>query len=136
MNYWQMQLNKENDDNFYNIKQMLLDTRVIGMNNDDVNSKVVQEFEIQMHKGDVVLIRNYNKAIALVQVTGLFNDLGHNKNKPNLDWFRFRRQVNVLAFLENEILPFLVNEKTIEFIQKDINSSFDYIHSTYLQNKE
>lgn len=135
MNYWQMQLNKENDDGFYDIKQILIEKRVIGMDYRDINSKEVYAFETLMHKGDIVLIRNYNQAIALVEVTGLFNDLGHNKNKPNLDWFRFRRQVNVLVFFNNEILPFNVNEKVIECIKEGDDSSFEYINSSYLQNK-
>ncbi|PHR74307.1 MAG: hypothetical protein COA66_00510 [Arcobacter sp.] len=136
MSYWQMQLNKENDDEFYDIKQLLIETRVIGMDYNETNAKEVNEFEILMHKGDIVLIRNYNKAIALVQITGLFNDLGRNKNKPNLDWFRFRRQVKVLVFLNNKVLPFSVNKKVIECIQEDNNSSFEYIHKFYLKNKE
>jgi len=95
-----------------------------------INSSPIDDWELEPKTGN--FRHKVLEDLGIVRVTGLFNDLGLTKNKPNLDCFRFRRQVDVLSFFTDN-LPFYTHNKQLELLNNKEASSYSFVKKRYEQ---
>lgn len=127
MNYWHMQLHPDNQ--FWGKEKELLEEKgLIGFGKTD--SDVVLNNFNKINEGDIVLIKNGGNVIALVKVVGKMSDIGKNDfNK--LDWFQFRRKIEVLEYADNTMLPFPQPRKTLQKALNRYTITYKYIDNWY-----
>jgi len=143
MNYWYMQLHPD-DKEWCREEELLKKTNLIGVQSNELNE--LETFKEKVAIGDIILIRRYTQSIALVEIVGEFEDgFTHTIDSENyisnddysrLDWFRYRREVKILRFINN-IIDFSLDNKSlikprkgrhpykyIETLHKEISPSF------------
>ena len=102
MNYWHMQLHPDNED-WKREEELLEHLGLIGLGY--TNEKQVDDFKKRLKPLDIVLIKRGSNPIALVEVSidDELEDIFQNDGS-RLDWFRFRRKVNVLDYYKESKL--------------------------------
>lgn len=100
MNYWHMQLHPGNPDKSYipTVLSILKEKAVIGLGEWDKGITAKTDFFEKMSVDDIVLVKQGNSPLALVRVIG--DAFNHNEIDENLDWFEFRRKVDVLDYYQ------------------------------------
>ncbi len=121
MTYWYMQLHP-NDREWKREEELLEKTGLVGIKSTNLNE--LDNFKEKLDVGDIVLIRRGNQSIALVEVIGEFEDSSiHTIDSENyisddditrLDWFRYRRKVKILSFIDDNIDVSLENKSLIK----------------------
>lgn len=137
MNYWHMQLRfaeiREDQE-----KEILTQTALIGLGEKDkvpTKSKQSQidRFKENMKIGDVVLVRNGGRPIALVEVVGEY-EYSESVNKE-LDWFLHRRKVKILSFINENAAAFPQPQGTLQQLKNQNTKSWQYINQLFQSNK-
>ncbi len=105
MNYWHIQLHPDERLDVDTLKSILTIKQVIGMGEswNDKTGKPVSDpkfFKDDMKIGDVVMVRDGSTPVALVKVTG--NAYIEPNTDDEFDWFRLRRQIEILGFYEED----------------------------------
>jgi predicted ATP-binding protein involved in virulence len=127
MEYWHMQLHPGRQQ-WGREKELLEKKSIIGLSED--KSKIsYTNFKSDMSIGDIVLIKNGSKVIALVEVVGNFTDSKASTDK--LDWFRYSRKVKILKYATDNMLPFPQPRKTIQKATNKYTLSYKYIDKWY-----
>jgi len=130
MTYWHMQLHPD-DKNWGKEKELLNDLSLIGIGNDwKSGESQINNFKKDMKVNDIVLIRSGETPIALVEVVGELEDILDN-DFTRLDWFRYRRKVNVLDFANDKQQPFPQPRGTLQKLINKTTDSYRYIESWY-----
>ncbi len=130
MTYWHMQLHA-NYKWWGREKELLREKALIGLGDWENGKGQINQFINDMQIGDIVLIRIGTTPIALVEVIGEVEDIG-NDNSNRLDWFRYRRRVEVLDWAENRE-PFPQPRGTLQRLINKNRKSYQYIHNWYLE---
>ena len=91
--FWHLQLHPNDRLGPEKTLQILEETGLIGLS-DYKGGADYRDFKSVMKIGDIVLVREGKTPLALVEVTGQFQDI----NNPNqeLDWFKQRRKIRIL----------------------------------------
>ena len=105
MNYWHIQLHPDERLDIDTLKSILTIKHVIGMGEswNDKTGKLVSDpkfFKDDMKIGDVVMVRDGSTPVALVRVTS--NAYIEPNTDDEFDWFKLRRQIEVLGFYEED----------------------------------
>ena len=129
MTYWHMQLHPD-DKNFGKEKELLSKLALIGLGEWEGGKNQINNFKKDMKINDIVLIRNGETPIALVEVIGELEDILECDFK-RLDWFRYRRKVNVLDFANDNQQPFPQPRGTLQKLINKTTDSYKYIESWY-----
>jgi 5-methylcytosine-specific restriction protein B len=103
MNYWHIQLHPDIKLSTETLISILKTKKVIGLGEDwnDKNGKPVPDptlFKNEMQTGDIVLVRNTIKPVALVQVEG--NPFIEKTIKEDFDWFKLRRKIKIVEIFD------------------------------------
>lgn len=118
-------------------KELLEKKSVIGLGKTD--SKIAYiNFKDDMSKGDIVLVKNGSKVIALTEIIGNFTDAKVNDD-DRLDWFRYSRKVKVLQYATSDMISFPQPRKTIQQAINKYTLSYQYIdkwHKDILENEK
>ena len=93
--YWHIQLHPNNI-NWNREKELLQTTSLIGLGALKFGDSQIKQFIDVMKIGDIVLVKRGFKSIALVRVIGK-NEIEKN-DMEKLDWFKYRREVEVLDY--------------------------------------
>ena len=101
--YWHIQLHPNNI-NWHREKELLRTTSLIGLGALQEEDRQIKQFINVMKIGDIVLVKRGSKSIALVRVIG-DNEIEEN-NMEKLDWFKYRREVEVLDYANSQTPPF------------------------------
>ncbi|WP_298527562.1 AAA family ATPase [uncultured Christiangramia sp.] len=125
MNYWHLQMHPSDSAKFKQEKlvQILQEKKVVGMGESwkNKNGDLVSDpthFKNDMKVGDVILIRDGSRPIALVQIKG--NWYIENKINEEFDWFRLRRPIKLLKIYDNSdkgLLRKILSQYNINNIQ-------------------
>ncbi len=105
MNYWHLQMQPDDKLTIETIKQVLIQKRVIGLGSwwENKHGQEVPDptyFRRDMKIGDIVMIRDGSKPVALVRV---LSDAFEEKNIAySFDWFDLRRKVEIIDFFDFE----------------------------------
>ena len=130
MTYWHMQLHPD-DKNWGKEQELLNDLSLIGIGDYWEGGKSqIDNFKKDMKVNDIVLIRSGETPIALVEVVGELEDILDN-DFTRLDWFRYRRKVNVLDFANDKQQPFPQPRGTLQKLINKTTDSYRYIESWY-----
>ena len=128
MTYWHMQLHPD-DKNWGKEQELLNDLSLIGIGDYWEGGKSqIDNFKKDMKVNDIVLIRSGETPIALVEVVGELEDILDN-DFTRLDWFRYRRKVNVLDFANDSQQPFPQPRSTLQKLIKKTTDSYKYIEN-------
>lgn len=126
---WHMQLHPNNQ-NWNKEIELLKEYSIIGLGQDSPNI-AFKNFSL-MNLGDIVLIKNGNKPIALVEINGDLITLKQNfDSNIRLDWFKHRRNVKVLEYAPPNMAPFPQPRGTLSIAQNIDTNTYDYIFSWY-----
>ena len=128
MAYWHMQLHPDWDE-WGREKELLKKFSLIGLGYLSKNNSQINKFKNEIKIDDIILIKRGQTPIALVKVIGELKDVNKNNN-DKLDWFRYRREVKVLAYAEN--MPSFPQPRGT--LQKAINKytrTYQYIDNWY-----
>lgn len=125
--FWHLQLHPNSPLGREKTIEILEKTGLIGLS-DYRNGTDYRDFKQIMKIGDVVLIREGIKVLALVEVTGPFQDI-KNPNK-DLDWFEQRRKVNILEIAEPDRSRFPKAMGTLERLVGNTDSR-KYVEKWY-----
>lgn len=105
MNYWHIQLHPDSRLDVDTLKAILKKKQVIGMGEyweDKKGNSVIDPklFKNDMKIDDVVMVRDGSTPVALVKVKGDAY-IEHNTD-DEFDWFKLRRQIEILGFYEED----------------------------------
>lgn len=105
MNYWHIQLHPDSRLDVDTLKAILMKKQVIGMGEyweDKKGNSVIDPklFKNDMKIDDVVMVRDGSTPVALVKVKGDAY-IEHNTD-DEFDWFKLRRQIEILGFYEED----------------------------------
>lgn len=124
---WHIQLNPGVSIGREKVMEILQKAGVIGFNLDPDDHQF-RNFKHVMKIGDIVLVRDGVESIALVEVTGDFQNI---KNpKEDLDWFNQRRKVKILDVAAPNRARFPKPKGTLERLVNDTKSR-RYIEQWY-----
>ncbi|PME57466.1 hypothetical protein BCV33_12005 [Vibrio lentus] len=126
-NFWHMQLHPL-DLEWKKEKELLETHSIIGIGKDksDPAFKNLKQMKI----GDIVVIRRGATPIALVKVKGEIYEIDANKDENiHLDWFKYRREVNVLQYASIDMKNFPSTRGTLVFAKNKNSPSYNYISS-------
>ena len=122
--YWHIQLHP-NDINWKREKELLETTSLIGLGALKDENIQIQQFINVMRIGDIVLVKRGSEPIALVRVIGK-NEIEKN-DMEKLDWFKYRREVEVLDYANVEMPPFPQPRGTLRKATNRDTLSYKYI---------
>ena len=110
MNFWHIQLHRQNVDEFSDdqLKQILTQKKVIGVG---ISNSSKQKFETECAIGDVVLVKKGATPVALVKITGNVETLTSEQIDTNLDWFEVRRTIDILEFYDSYNQPYEISSR-------------------------
>ncbi|HID98813.1 MAG TPA: hypothetical protein EYP59_00790 [Thiotrichaceae bacterium] len=128
MNYWHMQLHP-NAPNFNLERKILEQKQVIGLDDWQKGKEQIAQFKQAMRLGDIVLIKQGTRPIALVEVTGEYEYL-EQVNK-DLDWFPHRRNIKVIAFMDEVKNDFPSPRGTLKKSVNRYTPTYQYINQWY-----
>jgi|GEM_PF-508864 len=101
--YWHIQLHPNNM-KWNKEKELLETTSLIGLGSLKEGNNQIKQFVDEMKIGDIVLVKRGSIPVALVRVIG---EIEIEKNDMNrLDWFKYRREAEVLDYANAEMPPF------------------------------
>lgn len=105
MNYWHIQLHPDSRLDVDTLKSILTTKQVIGMGeswNDKIGKPVSDPklFKDDMKIDDVVMVRDGSTPVALVKVKG--DAYIEYNTDDEFDWFKLRRQIEILGFYEED----------------------------------
>lgn len=105
MNYWHIQLHPDSRLDVDTLKSILTTKQVIGMGeswNDKIGKPVSDPklFKDDMKIDDVVMVRDGSTPVALVKVKG--NAYIEYNTDDEFDWFKLRRQIEIIGFYEED----------------------------------
>ncbi|WP_119686027.1 McrB family protein [Acinetobacter pittii] len=105
MNYWHIQLHPDSRLDVDTLKAILMKKQVIGMGEyweDKKGNSVIDPklFKNDMKIDDVVMVRDGSTPVALVKVKSDAY-IEHNTD-DEFDWFKLRRQIEILGFYEED----------------------------------
>ena len=103
MKYCSIKLYPPNYKNWNREIELLRKKRLIGVSDKD-NIYSIRNFK-KLNIGDVVIVIRGNKPLALVKVIGETIDLEQDFY-DQLDWFRFRRKIEILDFADDDLNKF------------------------------
>jgi len=128
--YWHIQLHNHNPK--WNKEKELLQTEsLIGLGALKEGDKQIEQFINEMKIGDIVLVRRGKKPIALVRIIGENETTEHNDTK--LDWFEYRRKVEVLDYANNKMPSFPQPRGTLTKLINEKTKSYKFIYKWYIQ---
>ncbi|MEN8220601.1 MAG: AAA family ATPase [Pseudomonadota bacterium] len=127
MTYWHMQLHP-NAPNFNREIEILKQKRVIGLDEPE-SKKQIAQFKQTMRIGDIVLIKLGTQPIALVEVTGEHEYI--KEVNQDLDWFPHRRNIKVIAFMDELKNDFPSPRGTLKKSINRYTPTYQYINQWY-----
>jgi len=136
MKYWHLRIHPENQvlEKWiveFNEKELLEKHSLIGMGLPK-ESSLLKLFMNEMKLDDIVLIHHHQIAVALVKVIDKVIDRKIN-DYSKLDWFRYARKVQVLAYAQ-ELSNHFPNSSTITLKQHQQNTpAYEFIEYWYHQ---
>ena len=141
MNYWHMQLfpgDRSDDFDPQVIRSLLSEKSVIGLGvGDDSDPKAVN-FIQKMEIGDIVAIKHGGYPIALVKVLSEAQET--EDVNPELDWFKLRREVEVLDYYRSQYDFKIPQVRGTLSLCSDINTSTSQVirswHHEYLKKQK
>jgi 5-methylcytosine-specific restriction protein B len=139
MNYWHMQLHPGDKPNFpvETILEILNTKHRIGLGDWPEGEEQREQFKTEMEKGDIVAIKNGNTPVALVRVKGDYYP--ENNLDENLDWFKHRREVEILDVYKDSYDFSIPQPRGTLSICRDLTNSTSKIilnwYYTYSNNK-
>jgi len=128
MTYWHMQLHP-NAPNFKLEREILEQKELIGLGDWPKGKGQIAQFKQAMSLGDIVLIKQGSRPIALVEVTGEYEYLKRVNNK--LDWFPHRRNIKVIAFMDELKNDFPSPRGTLKKSVNRYTPTYQYINQWY-----
>lgn len=128
MTYWHMQLHP-NDVKFEREVNILQQTNLIGLGDWENNRGQIKQFSQEMKVGDIVLVKRGRLALALVEVVGEVN----YEKAPNavLDWFSYRRKINILSIADDKADNFPQPRGTLSKAINTKTKTYQYINDWY-----
>ena len=125
--FWHIQLNPDVSLGRKKVIEILEKTSLIGLNFEK-GSSTYNNFKDRMQIGDIVLVRDGIQPIALVEVTGKWEQ----KNNPeeDLDWFSQRRKIRVLEYAAQDRSRFPKAMGTLERLVGNTDSR-KYVEEWY-----
>jgi 5-methylcytosine-specific restriction endonuclease McrBC GTP-binding regulatory subunit McrB len=99
MNFWHMQMH-QNDQHDANEIEIISKTGFIGLGEWEKGETTINDFKEKMSPHDIVVIRNGQSLIALVEI--LSESIYEPDTTGRLDWFENRRKVKVLDWAKND----------------------------------
>ena len=135
MTYWHMQLHP-NWKKWGKELELLEKKALIGLGTTESNIAYIN-FKNDMKIGDIVLIKRGSKPLALVKVIGSCEDIRTN-NDDRLDWFRYRRKIEILSTNTKDFSSFPQPRMTLQKAINEYTLSYKYIDNWYKNyiNKE
>ncbi|WP_353851292.1 AAA family ATPase [Acinetobacter sp.] len=105
MNYWHIQLHPDSRLDVETLKAILMKKQVIGMGEfwKDKKGNPVDDpklFKADMKIDDVVMVRDGSTPVALVKVKS--DAYIENDTDDEFDWFKLRRQIEILGFYDED----------------------------------
>ena len=128
MTYWHMQLHPNAPD-FNREKEILEQKRVIGLGDWPEGKGQIAQFKQEMSIGDIVLIKLGTQPIALVEVTGEHESI--KEVNEELDWFPHRRNIKVVAFMDEIKNDFPSPRGTLKKSVNKYTPTYQYINQWY-----
>jgi hypothetical protein len=128
MTYWHMQLHPNNP-NFNREREILEQKQVIGVDDRSDGEKKIDLFKLAMSIGDIVLIKLGAQPIALVEVTGEHEYI--KQVNDDLDWFPHRRNIKVIAFMDDVKNDFPYPRGTLKKSVTIDTPTYQYINQWY-----
>lgn len=127
--FWHMQLHPF-DLGWEKEKELLESYSLIGIGKE--KSDPAYKNLSRMKIGDIVAIRRGGVPIALVEVTGELNELTVNKDESlHLDWFKYRRNVNVLQYASDDMQSFPSTRGTLSLAKNTDSITYKYIFNWF-----
>lgn len=127
--YWHMQLHPDYQ-SWGKEKELLEELSLIGLGKTK-SEHAYKDFE-KMRLNDIVLIKNGSEPIALVRVIGNLESLNENKDEiKHLDWFKYRRKVNVLEFARQGMDEFPQPRGTLSIAKNKDTDTYKYIDNWF-----
>jgi len=123
MNYCSIKLYPPNNKDWNKEIELLRKKRLIGVSDKD-NIYSLRHFK-NLNIGDIVIVIRGNKPLALVKVTGELIDLEQDFY-DQLDWFRFRRKIEILDFADDDLNNFPYSSGRL-ICFKEKSESYKYI---------
>ena len=127
MNYWHMQLHP-NEQDWGREVDLLKNRGLIGLGDYKELNNQEKLFMDDMEKGDIVLIKNGDTRIALVQVD---SDYFHESKTDDLAWFNKRRKVKILDILEKPKNDFPASRQALQKLKTKTKPSYKIIDNWY-----
>ena len=133
MTYWHMQLHPNYKEWGKEI-ELLTEKALIGLGKSKSNIAYVN-FINDMDINDIVLVKRGATPLALVRVIGSYKDIGTN-NGDKLDWFRYRRNIEILSTNTKDLPAFPQARKTLQKAINEYTLSYKYIDNWYKNYNE
>jgi predicted ATP-binding protein involved in virulence len=128
MIYWHMQLHPDAP-RFGLEREILEKKQVIGLADWPEGKGQIDQFKQAMTLGDIVLIKQGRRPIALVEVTGEY--AYHKLVNKDLDWFPHRRNIKVIAFMDEVKNDFPSPRGTLKKSVNRYTPTYQYINQWY-----
>jgi AICAR transformylase/IMP cyclohydrolase PurH len=130
MNYWHTQFFKKRPDG--EETRLLEEKSLIGIGETSSDLQIKQFIET-MNIGDIVLVRRGAKVFALVEVVGEVQEIPEDyyEDEYRLDWFKYRRRVNVLDWANKDAKAFPQRQGSLQRLVNKKTASYQYIHNWY-----
>ena len=128
MTYWHMQLHP-NAPNFNPEREILEQKQVIGLDDWLEGKGQIAQFKQSISLGDIVLIKHGSQPIALVEVTGEYEYI--EEVNEELDWFPHRRNIKVIAFMDEVKNDFPSPRGTLKKSVNRYTPTYQYINQWY-----
>ena len=133
MTYWHMSLYPNNNKD-WNSELELLETKFligIGLNKEE-NNPQIEQFK-KMEEGDIVLIKDrFQFALALVKIIGKNEEV--EKIDNYLDWFVFRRKIEIITLDIKEKLDFRLPPARLSKSKDKTTNLYQFIDQIYKSN--
>ena len=127
--FWHMQLHPF-DLEWNKEKELLENHSLIGIGKD--KSDPAYNNLSRMKIGDIVVIRRGRTPIALVEVIGELNELNTDiYENLRLDWFQYRRKVNVLQYANKDMQNFPSTRGTLVLAKNTNSPTYKYISNWF-----
>jgi predicted ATP-binding protein involved in virulence len=133
-----MQLHPTGKQESIDPKEILEETKLIGMDSWNGGEAQIKQFRDEMKINDIVLIHKGAKSIALVKVIGDFivkvigDFIDSGSNQSSVDWFRYRRKVEILEILSEPKNDFPYTRGTLKKALDKKTQTYQYIYDWYL----
>jgi AAA15 family ATPase/GTPase len=122
MTYWHMQLHPD-DKNWGREKELLEKKALIGIGDWEGGQSQINQFKNEIQIGDIVLIKRGAMSIALTKVIGNIEE----SEEGGIDWFKYRRKVEILDFYSKTIADFPYPRGTLKKSITKSSITYKYI---------